>query len=296
MSCATKARAALCGSSLLLACGGAQPQSAPPDVASTTAVQASNDPDRAQHMQQTFWMVVEARNAVIDGDLPAARAAAQRLVASDFDRRFPSAWARWVTQLQAQAESVAQADTLDAAARGIGALGVTCGDCHFEHQAGPDKVRTAPEPWSDTPDDIGQRMLRHEVAAEQMWAGLYVPSEHAWRDGTITLRLTSSRAPIHEDGEDDARLTQDALAIRDVAQRARVATTYAALRRAQSALKTCSRRASWQRRDDHTGWRRRRGGTVKPRCCASQRKTSSDDSIPTKAPALSVMTMRCTAS
>ncbi len=209
---------------VLFGCGGTQ--TAAPVSDRRPAVVATPEPDREHHMLQTFWMAVDARDAVIDGDLERAKTAARALVDTDYGDAFPEDWRHWVAQMQQHADDVVLAGNLDQAAQAIGALGLTCGNYHFQHAAGPTGVRAEPEPWQDPPDELVARMQRHQLAAEHLWAGLIVPSEEAWRNGTITLSRAPIAAPETEGEPVDPRTAERVSQIRALGQRARTAGSH----------------------------------------------------------------------
>lgn len=177
-------------------------------------------------MLQTFWMAVDARDALIDGDLERAKEAARSLVRHDYGDAFPEDWRHWVVQMKQLADEVVLAGNLDQASLAVGALGVTCGNCHWQQLAGPSGVRTEPEPWRDPPEDTVERMHRHQLGAEHLWAGLITPSEEAWRNGTITLTRAPLAAPEQDGQPVDPRMAEDIDKIRDLAKQARVAGTH----------------------------------------------------------------------
>ena len=216
----------------LTACGGGEP--AQPARSSGSEVQATAKseppaeapPDLAAHMQASFWMAVRARDALIAGDLPSAQRAADALAKQDYSQLLPADWKHWVVQLQQGARELSIAPNLESASQELGRVALACGDCHDLHQRGPGRVRTEPEPWRDPPDQLDERMLRHQIGAEQLWEGLAMPSEQAFRSGTITL----TRAPLtppERDGEPiDPAMQARIEDIRALARRARAATSY----------------------------------------------------------------------
>lgn len=209
---------------VLLGCGSRDAAAPAPTVPSPTP----GAPDRVFHMQRSFWTALHARDALIDGDLDQARRSAKVLAKEDFGKAFPASWNHWVAQMQQAADDLALAGTLDEASASLGAIGVACGNCHWAHRAGPGDARETPIPWDDPPDGVVERMQRHQSGAEQMWAGLIVPSEDDWRTGTRTL----TRAPLEAPERDGRPIGSEAHAqigrIRDIATRARTASTYEA--------------------------------------------------------------------
>lgn len=196
------------------------------NATSTTPSPAVGEPDRVFHMQRSFWTAVRARDALIEGDLAGAKASARLLAKEDFGRAFPEDWRHWVGQMQQAADDLSLAGTLDEAAASLGAIGVACGNCHWAQRTGPGEGGVTALPWNESPDELSERMLRHQTGAEQLWTGLIVPSEDDWRTGTRTL----TRAPLEAPERDGRPVGEAAHAqigrIRGLAVRARTASSY----------------------------------------------------------------------
>jgi hypothetical protein len=208
-----------------LGCGHSEAARKPASTAPSPA--AENDaPDRAAHMQATFWLAVVARDAVIGADLEAAKRAASGLAAHDYGGALPEDWHYWVTQMQQRADEVALAPDLASAARAVASLSLSCGDCHAQKRVQPRLSTEAAMAWKDPPEDLHERMYRHALGAEQLWHGLIQPSEEMWRNGTLTL----TRAPLEpalQDGEAvSPEMTAKIEEIRELAKRARVASSH----------------------------------------------------------------------
>lgn len=105
-------------------------------------------------------------------------------------------------------------------------MALVCGDCHDLHERGPAVPRTQPAPWVDPPETLDSRMHRHEVGVSQMWDGLVLPSEKAWRAGTITITRAPLRAPELADEAVDEATRSRIENVRMLAKAARAATTY----------------------------------------------------------------------
>lgn len=140
-------------------------------------------------MQDHFDETARLRDAVIDGDLPAVRAAARKLRASDDP--VPPAWQAFVTANMQLAEAASSAKDLAAAARAAAGLADTCGDCHASLGAGPHFPPAGPVLPVEA-HDVGKHMARHQWASERMWEGLVSHGEAAWAAGAAAL----SDAPL----------------------------------------------------------------------------------------------------
>lgn len=203
-----------------------QPAATAP-AASTGAEQTTAEPpDRAHHMQHTFWMAVRARDAVAANDLAAAKIAARELEQYDYGTTLPESWKPWVAQMKQQAGELVLAAGLQDAARAVGALGLSCGNCHHAQQAGPTAERAPPVPWKDPPDTVSDRMDRHYEGIEQLWQGLVQPSDEAWKNGTITLTRAPLSPPETKEGAVEPPAAAAIERVRELARRARAATSH----------------------------------------------------------------------
>jgi len=159
-------------------------------------------PTPAQHMQANFWVGVELRDAVVRGELDKAQQLGKWLAEQDLRGTLPAQWAPWVKDMQNSGAEVAAAPDLASAARSVGSLGVSCGGCHWNFGvSGP----AAPEDGEDQgfppegPEDMVTRMLRHQWAVDELWFGLIIPSDKAWRDGAQVLIETPFAPPEQND-------------------------------------------------------------------------------------------------
>jgi cytochrome c553 len=228
--------AALVLSVLGVACGATSPAPAvtPPNASAASGSEpaqpaqpaTSSAPDVQWHMRASFWQTLRARDALIDGDLAEAQRQADRLAKTDYASMLPVAWKHWVAQLQQDAAALSLAANLDEAALALGRMALACGECHELHDAGPDKPRVQPQPWEDPPDTYDERMQRHHLGLTQMWDGLVLPSEKAWRSGTVTITRAPLRAPERagEPIDDNARARIEE--VRELAKQSRRADTY----------------------------------------------------------------------
>jgi hypothetical protein len=195
-------------------------QVAPAPAASTPA------PDLAYHMRASFWAAVQARDALIVGDLARAQSAADDLAKYDYAGLLPDDWKHWTGQLQQYAKELSMAPNLAAAAQELGRMALVCGDCHDLHQRGPTRPAIKALPWEDPPEDFDARMHRHQLGIAQMWDGLVLPSEDAWRSGTVTITRAPLRAPEVAAEPIDEATNQRIEEVRALAKQARTAGTY----------------------------------------------------------------------
>ena len=132
-----------------------------------------------------------AQSAVIQGDLPGARAAGAALadlspeqVHARLDPGLP--------KLVNASREVASAADLQAAATAVGTLGAVCADCHAATGHGPRADGQTTTGWGEE-----AHMPRHQWAADRMWLGLIAPSAEAWDGGARDLG--AHRIPLAQD-------------------------------------------------------------------------------------------------
>jgi cytochrome c553 len=148
-------------------------------------------------MLEHFVIATWARDSVIDGDIEGLRMPLDALADYSYRSVAPGGWMRGIAQLQAAARLTADANTLEAAARGVAAMGRVCGECHRE-QGGPDVKHYKPERKGPKSDSYEARMFRHAWAVERLWEGLTSPSDEAWVAGAAALSHAPSAAPTAE--------------------------------------------------------------------------------------------------
>jgi cytochrome c553 len=177
-------------------------------------------------MRATFWDAVRARDALVDGELAAAQRAADQIAKTDYGPVLPAEWKAGVGALQQHAAALSIAPTLRDAAQELGRMALACGECHEVRARGPGAPDTAPLPWAEPPDALEQRMQRHQMGIDQMWDGLVLPSEKAWRSGTVTITRAPLRAPELAEGPISAQVHAQIEATRELGKQARLASTY----------------------------------------------------------------------
>jgi hypothetical protein len=231
-----KASLAACIPALILATGAcaSEPAPEPQTSAASPASSVGHEADaakeafdRAHHMQASLWLALSTRDALVDGALEDAKSSARALAAHDYAGTIPDAWKHWIGEVQKQAGEITIAADVDDASQSLAALALACGNCHYHHDAGPAVAPAPPVAWKDGPDTLDGRMMRHADGVAQMWAGLVLPSDDAWRAGTITITRAPIAAPITKDGTTDSRSSAALERVRGLAKRARTASTYA---------------------------------------------------------------------
>ncbi len=137
----------------------------------------------AEQMVKHFDEALAIRDALIEGDLEAARRRARSL-GERKPEALPAQAAGYVAEFRAAAQAVWEAPDRGTLARAVGRLAASCGDCHRGSN-----VRVELEPPAPPPTDPGVtgHMWRHLWAADRLWEGLVVPSDEAWTRGTAAL-------------------------------------------------------------------------------------------------------------
>ena len=82
------------------------------------------------------------------------------------------------------AAEVAAAKDLPQAARGVARLAAACGACHTAIEVTPTLMAAFPRGEDET---LAGHMRKHHRAADLLYRGLVVPSEHSWNSGAKAL-------------------------------------------------------------------------------------------------------------
>lgn len=158
-----------------------QPQQQPPPPMSL---------ERLVEMRHHYIQVSLVHEAVIRGDLPAARTAAREMTRTPNPPGTLSQSVPFVLAINAAARRVVAAATLTAAASATVAMLQQCAECH---QA----VGVHPAPSAPRQPNVGGlvgHMLEHQRAADLLLQGLIVPSASQWTQGAEALRAAPLRS------------------------------------------------------------------------------------------------------
>jgi hypothetical protein len=169
-----------------------QPPAPPPRAASSVDEDADTAPDDEHEylpglMYEHFVITLQARQAVIKGDLETPRAALRALAAYQYPAIVPVSWSANLVRLQRAAHETAETHDLDVAANGVAAMGRVCGDCHLETSGAADLGHLPAATSRMVSDTLALRMSLHNWAVERMWVGLTSPSDNAWNAGAAAL-------------------------------------------------------------------------------------------------------------
>ncbi len=147
------------------------PQAAPPNVPA--------------HMSDHFSKVREIEEAIIRGDLEAARPAARWMADHQEIAGLPAGTERQVKEMKAAAASVASADNIGTAGIVAANMVGACGACHAAAKVSP----ALPAVSTDVSGtDRRRHMLEHQHAIDRMYRGLIAPSSDEWMTGALALK------------------------------------------------------------------------------------------------------------
>ncbi|MCB9555326.1 MAG: hypothetical protein H6707_04430 [Deltaproteobacteria bacterium] len=169
-----------------------QPTTAPEATAKETApsapVQRPLTPAaKAAHMRDHFTKAAVVNQAILSGNLAAAKQAATWLVEHK-DPAPPQTWN--VEPLRLAARRVAEASNLTTAGAALGELAATCGSCHVAMKT---NIKFADELLVSGGTDIKERMRRHVWATKRFWEGLVIPSDEKWAGAAHLLHEKALR-------------------------------------------------------------------------------------------------------
>jgi hypothetical protein len=170
--------------------------------------QPKSNPHTAEHMREHFAKVIEAHDAVVRGDLEAAKAPADWLAAHDPTPELDKASASHISVMRDAARRAASANELIMAAQATASMLAACGDCH--RAAGAMPAMAMPEA-PRVGGTVGH-MLEHKHAIDLMMQGLIVPSAALWQQGAAALKHAPLKA---SDLPRDPKLTRQILAAED---------------------------------------------------------------------------------
>jgi len=138
-------------------------------------------PTMADHLEDHFGKVTEARMALIDGDLRSAGDIAATLESLDPVNGLPPSWRPWYADTRSAARRIRDASTVEDAGRGIAEAARACAGCHQEN-----RLHLVPEPIGPNPG-APDAMWRVRQAEEALWFDLTAPDDARWHDGAVAL-------------------------------------------------------------------------------------------------------------
>lgn len=183
-------------------------------------------------MHRHLTLAEKLRDAVIAGDLDAAREAGRVLARQPPIQTVPKDWEPWLLQIRESAGRVEDAWDLETAGRTTAEIARVCASCHLVEQAGP----SFPEATAPTADHrhLKHHMQHHVDATNLMWEGLISGDDARYTLGAKALAEAKYEEAVGAPKDDDTvhELGAYGARVRGVAARA---DTYGAV------LATCAR-------------------------------------------------------
>ena len=174
-------------------------------------------------MRHHFSDVLVLHDAVVRGDLTAARASARRLVAEPNPPKLTDAGRARVSRIRAMASDVAAAKTVETAAAAAAGMVATCGECHV---ATATRMPPAPAEARKELGGLVGHMLTHREGLDRLLAGLLIPSASTWAEGAHRLQGVSlSRDDLPNDPKLTSRVAAADKQVHALAEKAAQATT-----------------------------------------------------------------------
>jgi hypothetical protein len=201
----------LVGLALVLCAGCSK---SPEPAAQQAPPQAAAVPITPAHMADHFAKVREIEEAVIRGDLDAAKAPAQWIVDHQ-EVTGPAGTEQPLKEMKAAARSVATAENIDNAAIAAANVVGACGHCHAAMKVEP-KLPAVAEETGRT--ERQRHMREHQAAIDRMYRGLIAPVSSEWIKGAEALKA----APLRDKAFTD--ITKESVAaearVHELAERA----------------------------------------------------------------------------
>jgi cytochrome c553 len=153
---------------------------------------------RRAEMQDHYSQLLAVHDAVVRGDVEAARPPATELAYLSVPPGSPLASATFGTAIREHARRVARETTVIGAARATAALIRACAECHRTNGAA-----ISAESIARRRRDVPESMADHVRAADDLLLGLLIPSDARWAAGANGLELSLLTTP---GGEQSAAL------------------------------------------------------------------------------------------
>ncbi len=177
---------------MLFACGGATPEApAPAPPPPSTPVEATEKPlpepaaqELHPHMQQHLEVVSAARDALLVGNVDAAKEKMSWLAHHEPAEGMAREWAPYAEAMRKAAREASRASEVDTIALGVASAARQCGACHGALGKGPHYEVV---PLAAEGDSQHLHMLRHQEASDAMWLGLVSADDAQWARGAEAL-------------------------------------------------------------------------------------------------------------
>jgi cytochrome c553 len=152
-------------------------------------------------MQEHFAKVREVEEAIIRGDIEAAKTPALWIADHQTAAGFPPHTERPLQDMKAAARSVAATEDINNAAQAAANLVGACGSCHSAAKVEP---KMPPPPERTATAERARHMLEHQMAVDLMYRGLIVPVSGDWKKGAEALKASPLRDKNLKDIEKEA--------------------------------------------------------------------------------------------
>lgn len=139
-----------------------------------------------ERMVNHYDIALELRAHAIAGDLTRARATARALAELETTPDLPAEIFLQLGPLRHEAEVMADARTVEAAARGAAEVAATCGACHQANGVELPSAIPGPTPGRAT-NDLQAHMEGLSRITRRLWSGLVAPNDDDWQAGTADL-------------------------------------------------------------------------------------------------------------
>jgi hypothetical protein len=166
------------------ACGTAAP---PPAEKPAAAAPAQPSADTAARMAGHFGKVRELEQAVVRGDLEAAKAAAQWIADHQEAAGLPAGTESYAIATKNAARAVAASASLGNAGVAAAFAVAACGDCHTAAKVTPKMPEVSAAPIGA---GVATQMHGHQYAVDLLNRGMVGPSETLWKQGAEALKGT----------------------------------------------------------------------------------------------------------
>jgi len=189
---------------LLLSCTKpAAPEAAPTQ---TVVDPPASEVAPAEHMRDHHDRITRARDAIIRGDLEAAREPMDWLGQHDTHPGVPEEARPYILEMKGAARVAAGASTIDGVAVGLATVATICGECHARLDLGP---RFEPVEMPPAEAGVAWHMARHRWAADRMWEGMIAASDDLWVAGVGGLK----EDPLREEELHGGEMSEDERAV-----------------------------------------------------------------------------------
>ncbi len=147
---------------------------------------------------------IAMRRALVAGKLADYQGSAAAVANDEWAPNAPAEQRELTLRVRSAAATAQATTSLVGAAQALGALGDVCASCHLA--SGAPQLPIAPEAIIEASNP---HMLAHAIAADQLWAGLTLPSDESWASGIQLLLEDPELAAPSDEVSAAARLLRE---------------------------------------------------------------------------------------